>query len=298
MNCSICGYAMDPLDTGCPKCAIQNRRQDANPSPPQAAVPATATAAPLRAGSTPPPAVGTLPGTTPPGATPPPQSSKIADFDGDIIDDDKVAATRRAIKMGVGLLAVVVIGFFVSRVVLGAMQPQSVEAPTAFTSFTAGDKSFTCDAPADWDNATATLGGGGVTGNATFKKGAVRIDVKSDLAGSLWGDISRVGSAEPGVPQKSPVQKVHEMSTEAMSKKFTNYEEMPGTMYQSKLGETWMSEFTADGGFGVGKLHGYRVTMLGGERRYTVLCQCPAADWDKLKPAFDRIRDSLTPTPS
>jgi hypothetical protein len=223
----------------------------------------------------------------------PPGRTQAVDYDeSDIIDDDKVARTRQAIKIGIGLIVIAAIGFFVSKL----MQPQPIEVPTTFTVFTAGDKSFSCDAPATWDNATATKGNG-VAGNATFKYGAARVDVTSDLAGSLWGDIIRATSGTEN-PPKSPVQKVHEMGTKSMSEKYTNYDEMAGTSYQGKLGETWCSEFTADGGFRVGKLHGYRVTMLGGERRYKVVCQCPEEDWDKLKPTFDRIRDSVTPIAS
>jgi len=292
MNCSTCNYALDPLDDQCPKCAVQQRSQAANPQPLQAnapvsAAPATVAPAPARpvAAHAAPAGAGS---TLPPG-----RGNNVVIDETDIIDDDKVARMRQMTKIGVGLLVVAVIGFFLSR----GLQPQPLEAPASFASFTAGDKSFSCDAPANWDNSTATKGNG-VAGNATFKAGAAKIEVKSDLAGSLWGDISRTSVAGATTPQKSPVQKVHEMSTEAMSQKFINYEEMSGTSFQSRLGETWVSEFTADGGFRVGKLRGYRVTMLGGERRYTVVCQCPEADWETLKPAFDRIRDSVVAIPT
>ena len=301
MNCSVCNYAMDPLDDQCPKCAVQQQIAQTTPQTPQPAVHGAVTPAStarVSVAAAAPAAVAPAPaGFAPPqtGSTLPPGRGNIADIDEkDIIDDDKVAMMRKLAKIGAGLLIVLVIGFFISK----ALQPQPIEAPSTFIVFTAGDKSFSCDAPANWENTTATKGGGGVVGNATFKMGAARIDVRSDLAGSLMGDIARASNAGAAEPPKSPVQKVHEMSTESMSNKFTDYEEMPATSFQSRLGEAWSSEFTAEGGFRVGKIHGYRITMLGGERRYTVICQSPEEDWAKLKPAFDRVRDSLTPIAS
>ena len=42
-----------------------------------------------------------------------------------------------------------------------------------------------------------------------------------------------------------------------------------------------------------GKLHGYRVTVLGGERRFTILCRCPQRNWKILEPAFLRVIQSV-----
>jgi len=54
------------------------------------------------------------------------------------------------------------------------------------------------------------------------------------------------------------------------------------------------AEFTASGSFG-GTLKGYRATALSRDRRVRVMCKCSKDDWEKLKPAFDKVIESLGP---
>lgn len=196
--------------------------------------------------------------------------------------------------------------------------PAPVQAPKAFAPYTAADKSFLCQAPQGWK----TVGGsaGGMTGGALFSSGDAKIDITADLAGSLVGDIAaaqdRAASAAaggiesagggislPGVPgadlgkaRKPPVEKLHDASGKSMAKKLAQYEEKPMQTLQSRMGEGRFSEFTAGGDNPFNpKIHGYRVTILGSERRVTVISQCRETDWKALKPAFETTITSLAP---
>ena len=60
---------------------------------------------------------------------------------------------------------------------------------------------------------------------------------------------------------------------------------------ESRAGDARLSEWTADGG----KLHGYRVTILGNQREFTVICISPERNWAVLQPAFQRMIHSLVP---
>ena len=60
--------------------------------------------------------------------------------------------------------------------------------------------------------------------------------------------------------------------------------------------EAAVSEFayTRSGQFGKKiVMRGKRATIVGTAIGYTVLCQCPEASWETLKPSFDRVLSSF-----
>ena len=195
------------------------------------------------------------------------------------------------------VLGVVYIGF--------AVQPERVSAPKSFSAFKAKDGSFSCMAPDGWNKASGEMMG--IAGRARFRKGEAEVDITSDLAGSLMADIAKAtGAGMPdlsGVPgasglataaKKPPVDMLHEAGKEAIEDEMSGYEEQAAKPFQSQLGEARFSEFTADGRMFAGKVHGYRATILGNDRSFTVICQCGEPDWPGLKPAFEKVILSLT----
>lgn len=174
------------------------------------------------------------------------------------------------------------------------------EAPASYTHFAAEDRSFQCDQPAGWESTSA--GGHGVASGVLFKKGPAKIDITADLQGSLMGDIARssnnmLGGLAPGLAGKTrpPVETLHEMGKKELAESIKDYQEQPMQQIQGRMGDARMSEYTGGGGIFSPKVHGLRVTMLGGERRITVICQCPESDWQTLHPAFTRVIGSLSP---
>lgn len=197
--------------------------------------------------------------------------------------------------LGVGLA--VLLGAALALIfVFRAQRPEAIPAPQTFTTYTAMDNSFTCDEPGGWD--TESGAAGGINSGALFQRSGAKIDIDTDLAGSLQGDMTRVfnaqmGDSMPGVQLKSPVEVLHERGESAMKEKLSDYQEQPYTKLSTDLGEGCCSEFTGNGGLLVGKVHGYRVTMLSSERRVKIVCQCPESSWKTLQPAFMRVITSF-----
>jgi hypothetical protein len=163
-----------------------------------------------------------------------------------------------------------------------------VPAPTAYTPFSDKGGQFVCDAPKGWE---VDAGGRPDSPNsfAKFSKGAALISVKSDLAGSLYGDMAKSVGSGLGGEAEHPSARVHEMGIRRMKEEFSNYNEREPVVVKSQgLGEGRRATFIADQSMG-GKVYGYRATFLGGDRRIEVICTCPATNWKALKPAFEQV---------
>lgn len=76
-------------------------------------------------------------------------------------------------------------------------KPKAVAAPAKYAAYVAPDKAFGCAAPDGWKRAES--GGGGIMSGVDFTKGSAKIDINSDLQGSLMADISR-GPSMPEMP--------------------------------------------------------------------------------------------------
>lgn len=225
--------------------------------------------------------------TGPPNVIPNVAGAKIkpgTDGKGDILDltEDKPKGIPKAalVKAAMGLGALLF--FFL---IFNMTRARPVPAPTNFIEHATGDGTFKCEAPEGW-NIETTPSANGVAGGSTFSSGTAKIKLKTDLAGSVMGDLLKD-------PKKTPLQILHEAGAEKMKEEFGDYDEMPSKMYQGAFGETWYCEFTGKGGFREGAIHGYRATMMGGDKRIRIIATCRESDWETLKPAFDRVLNSM-----
>jgi hypothetical protein len=169
----------------------------------------------------------------------------------------------------------------------------TVPAPTDFATYTDTGGKFVCDYPKGWE----ASGGGkpdSPMSSAKFVSGAAEIRVEADFGGSLYGDMAKASGGTFGQPEaEPPVAKVHPMGVRHMKEEYSTYEEREPKPFQSKgFGEGRRSTFIASGGLG-GKVYGYRATLLSGDRRITIICTCPATNWQTLKPAFERVITSV-----
>ena len=258
-----------------------------NPLPPRpkAALPPAAVPAPggflAAPGFAPPPAYA-----APPGFTPPPG----------VVPAAKAAPSGLALYGGLTATALVLVCLiFVVR----ALRPVTVTAPAAYKTYTAIDNTFSCDQPVGWTR-HETGATSGAESTVTFEKAHVRVRIISDSTGSLMGDIMGAGnnaSTEtlPGMPPPPPpkpvVEKLHEMDKVQLAADLPGYKEGAMQKLSSRVGDARLSEWTADGG----KMHGYRVTMLGNQREMTVICIAPERNWAVLQPAFQRMIMSVVP---
>lgn len=279
-----------------------------NPLPP---LPASALpAAPRPAAATPAPAWGSpaqVPGGAPPGFTAPPLSTPPPGFTpppgsvprpggftpppgyqppGARPAPAHAAPTGPALWIGLGVAALVVLGLIFG---VAALKPVTVDAPKSYTTYTAIDNTFSCDQPGGWKLKESGVQGGAES-QAMFKLGHAQVHIVSDAVGSLMADAT----SSSLIPQKPAVQRLHEADEHQLADELPGYDEGDAQPFQSKVGDSRLSEWTADGGGG-GKLHGYRVTMLDKDREITVICLSPQRNWAVLQPAFQRIISSVVP---
>lgn len=204
---------------------------------------------------------------------------------------------------------------------------EPVTAPTAFKPFTATDKAFRCEYPDGWYK----TGGGshGIMSRGKFTKGTAVIEVDADLTGSLMFDMPTPGGVDPtsgdlggsgaGMPDPSsipgmeklaganlkmdrrpPVEKLHEarqksFAQELKSQGIAEVEEAPPQAFRSQSGDARWSAYTAQGNMLIGKVKGYRATIMGSERAIYVNCLASEKDWPKLDKAFQRVIGSVAP---
>lgn len=197
------------------------------------------------------------------------------------------------IGFGVGGLG----GYLVMQAILGAAANSKVVAkaePLTFSTHECKDGNFRFDYPNGWEVASGG-GTGGVPPWGTFKKGDVEVDIRADSKGAPIADMASINPGEELPPEETPVAKVHQIQYEIKYKHvFDDLEEQPGRLYKVPFGEGWLAEFTAsEGAFG-GKIHGYRLTLLGGVHQFNVICKCKEQNWETKKPLFERAMQSIS----
>jgi hypothetical protein len=236
-----------------------------------------------------------------PGAYPPPPSSQyappIGSRPGGYGPTIGVPGQREE-KSKVGLIIALIAAFVVILVIIflaKATKPHIVKAPATYDAVDCPDKTFSCKAPAGWHVTTIGVEGSTV-GRVIMSEAAAKITVSSDMQASFMADGWRSPTAPPG----SVVMHLHKWYKENGDELPGGYADQPPSLFQSGVSgpnDSCATEWTGDGGLIAGKLHGYRVTMIGHDRVFTVLCQCPESNWSTLKGAFVEVINSVIPGP-
>jgi len=163
--------------------------------------------------------------------------------------------------------------------------------PTSYNTYNAKDGSFKLEHPAGW-----AMEDGGKSGYAwvKFTSGSAEISVDANVVGSLIADIAKGHGRTTGPqddPALAPVAAVHEYERKAFEEDGTVKEQNPVPVLTG-MSDARKSEYTGKRTFG-GAIHGCRVTALSATKRIRVVCQCSEAQWEALKPAFDKAIVSL-----
>jgi hypothetical protein len=183
------------------------------------------------------------------------------------------------------------VGIFVALLAISGCEG-AVAAPKAFEAYHSADGRFSCDYPKGWEIEAVAGKPDSPFSHAKFSKGSAEIRVDADFAGSLFGDIAKAGGAMGG-NSEAPTARVHPLGIRHMKEEYSNYQEREPKAFQSKgMSEGRRSVFIADQTLG-GKIYGYRATLLSNDRRITVICSCPATNFQTLKPAFEKVIASL-----
>ncbi|HEV3121803.1 MAG TPA: hypothetical protein VGY53_07870 [Isosphaeraceae bacterium] len=169
---------------------------------------------------------------------------------------------------------------------------EQVAAPTKFADYAAKDGAFSCIYPADWTKEEGARADNSYSW-VKFTKGSAQIKISADAGGSVLGDIEKAGPGNADEKEENTVARVHETQERSTAEEYTSYrEKTPRPVKNTSLGPGAQSDFTADGGFGI-RLRGTRTTFLANNRRISILCQSPLPNWRVLKPAFDKVIDSV-----
>jgi len=167
-----------------------------------------------------------------------------------------------------------------------------------YTQWNAKDGTFRIDYPKDWE---AKGGGKNSIQWARFTKGNAEIYVNVKFSDSALADVMGAGGGVMdmggalGVDDEdlpSPVAVIHETKKEEVAQDFSNYTEGEAEVIRPFLGEGRRSEFSATKA--LGKVKGYRATILSRDRGITVICRCAESDWPALQPAFEKILNQMT----
>src|SRR5262249_18366693 len=111
------------------------------------------------------------------------------------------------------------------------------------------------------------------------------INVKENLTGSLIGDIANAAARGKEVGEEfAPVARVHDMRR---PKDSSSYREEAAVTVKTGFGDARRSAYI-DGSKG-----GYRATVLMHRTALDIFCECRASDWDTLRPAFERVIESV-----
>jgi hypothetical protein len=168
-----------------------------------------------------------------------------------------------------------------------------IEPPEAYTVYE--DKvgnQFRVDYPQGWE----VKSGGRGTSNpwARFMNGSATIRVKTSMGASALGDIMGIGGYDEDTPDElTAVAQIHTFMKEQYAEEYSDYDEQPATMIETGMGKGQFSEFTAAGSWG-SKIKGVRLTCLAVNYQFTVLCDCPEADWAVCRPIFEHVAKSLS----
>ncbi len=183
-----------------------------------------------------------------------------------------------------GVLGTLVVLFLLFRLI----SPRPVAAISDFEMHTTKGQTFQSWAPKDaaWELHEGAREDG-LSGGSRWLNASAKINIAADQAGSFMSEGMKRGD-------KTPQQTLHEMAVRRMSEEYGDYSEKLSQKYSGGFGETWRCEFSGQGGARAGRLHGLRATMLSNQNRIQFIATCREADWDKLKPGFEKILNSIS----
>jgi hypothetical protein len=171
---------------------------------------------------------------------------------------------------------------------------QATEERLATVEFSPKDGAFKLRHPQGWEVETGSRPDN-LYSWARFTQGSARIQVFADAAGSMMSGSDSRRDHEEG-SEFAPVQTAHELYKRNASEMYSDYKESGPELFKgSRLGEGRIAVFTgSSGGLFGSQLRGYRVTLLTGDRRISILCDGPVGDFAKLKPTFLAVTRSLS----
>jgi len=186
-----------------------------------------------------------------------------------------------AIAGGGAFVGLLIIGLCIVGVVFGmkAIRGAPAEPVAEWDRFSTAENEFAFDYPKGWNVRAYGIKD---KREVNVTNAGVSITVKENLTGSLVADISNAANQGKEVSDDlSPVAKVHE------TRKPEGAKEDPAVTVTTKTGKARRSFYKSGGRCG------YRATVLLHQTALDVFCECRESDWETLRPAFERLIESI-----
>lgn len=194
-----------------------------------------------------------------------------------------------------GLAFLGLIGYGIANMGSIAAAP-AVEVPKEFADFSTTNGELKCQGPKGWPFKTGG-GSGGVPPFLTIEQGSVKIQFRSSPSGSAMSTIQNPNGEDTQEmrDEDKPVTKMHEFQKRKFLEEKSGYQEHGADeMIKTANSEGRLSTFTASEGFST--VHGYRVTLIGTNNQWNIVCQCSAGDWKAFQEIFRKVIASTSGT--
>jgi hypothetical protein len=162
--------------------------------------------------------------------------------------------------------------------------------PKTFGNYKDPNNFFSIQYPDSWDASTASSAES-KKGYAKYTSGDAEIHVTVCPVMELIGKMAQTGhvvAVGPGTDRAAAAKTVHWL--EKPDEKELGIKEQRTLPVETKAGRGNWSEFTTTSET---PEHGYRATVVIGDNRIQIICQCPESEWQALKPAFDQVIKSV-----
>ena len=195
-------------------------------------------------------------------------------------------------------------------IVLFSRQTSAVPTPDKMVTYVTDDKVVHVQHPANWQG--HAISANAVATTVWFQPvPTARFRIMVDLKGSLLADMSRsTGGVElpsnlPGMdqgnapqpPSQTPLEKVHALQGEEMQNSPLYPQFQDGATAPAQIAglDALSTDYTYQqpGLWGSTPIAGKRFTALTGDRRVTVVYECPKDKQAELTPVFTKMLESL-----
>jgi hypothetical protein len=190
--------------------------------------------------------------------------------------------------VGVGALTMLcVIALVAALVYRNSQQSAKFVPPENYVAMKLGTIPLSGQKPEGWQSEY----GGGFNGPPIFVKisdgGSISVEIRESL-------VLKLAQVAGGRRAAFSMDQIHEYYGVVTGKNFTNYGEDSARPIRTEgFGDAFVSDFRGSDGILGGKVKGCRASLAHAGRQYNVICKCSPAQFDDVKPVFEKIIASL-----
>jgi hypothetical protein len=183
------------------------------------------------------------------------------------------------------------------------------EPPAKYVAMPVGFLPFEGSIPEGWE----ALAGGGMNGipmsvRIHDGRGSISIEIRESEGSSEKGkmkknikegkEVVQIGGGGANLSKlgEAPaVEATHSYHQGVVMKSFSNYKEGGQRPIKTGFGKGLISDFTAEEGLLHSQVKGCRASVVHRDFQLNIVCKCPPAQFDDVRPVFEKIISSLSP---